>query len=207
MQQHGITRRSFIGSAAVAASVLPAAAQGGSPKRIAMITTVYKYLSHGQHMGDRFLVGYPYEGEWHNPDMSIASLYVDQRPADDLSEERAKEFGFKVYPDIAATLRCGGKKLAVDAVLIIAEHGEYPVNDKAQKLYPRYEFFEQCVKVFREDGRSVPIYTDKALSYSFTKAQKMVGWSKELGFPMLAGSSVACDLAIAGCRYPAWRRA
>ena len=38
-----------------------------------------------QHMGDRFLVGYPYEGEWHKPNMKVVSLYVDQKPEGDLS--------------------------------------------------------------------------------------------------------------------------
>ena len=27
--------------------------------RLAIVATVYRYLSHAQHMGDRFLVGYP----------------------------------------------------------------------------------------------------------------------------------------------------
>jgi hypothetical protein len=95
-----------------------------------------------------------------------------------------------VYQNIADALRCGGPKLAVDAVLIIGEHGEYPLNDKGQKLYPRYEFFEQCVNVFEQDGRSVPVYNDKHLSYSFEKAKRMVDASHRLGFPMLAGSSL-----------------
>ena len=67
-------------------------------KRIAVVTTIYKYLSHAQHMADRFLVGYPHEGRWHKPDMQIVSLYVDQKPAGDQSQARATEFGFKVYP-------------------------------------------------------------------------------------------------------------
>ncbi len=184
--EHKWSRRAFLGTAAA----LPALAQGRPPKRIAIITTVYRYLSHGQHMGDRFLIGYPYGGEWHKPDMTVVSLYVDQKPEGDLSEARAKEFGFRVYPTIAETLRCGTKKLAVDAVLIIAEHGEYPLNEKRQVLYPRYEFFEQCVEVFEKDGRAVPVYNDKHLSYSFEKARKMVSASKRLGFPMLAGSSL-----------------
>ena len=75
-------------------------------------------------MGDRFLVGYPYAGAWHKPDMKVVSLYVDQKPEGDLTGERAREFDFQVYPTIAEALRCGGKKLAVDAVLIIA--GNYP---------------------------------------------------------------------------------
>lgn len=159
-------------------------------KRIAVITTIYRYLSHAQHEADRFLVGYPINGKWHRPDMKIVSLYVDQKPDGDQSEARAKEFGFKVYPTIAETLRCGGDKLAVDAVLIIGEHGNYPKNEQGQILYPRYEFFKQCVDVFEKDGRTVPVYNDKHLSYSFEKAKWMVDASKRLKFPMLAGSSL-----------------
>ena len=56
-------------------------------------------------------------------------------------------------------------------VLIIGEHGDYPRNEKGQILYPRYEFFKQCVDVFEKDGRAVPVYNDKHLSYSFEKAK------------------------------------
>jgi len=159
-------------------------------KQIAVITTVYRYLSHAQHMADRFLVGYPHNGEWHRPDMKVVSLYVDQKPPDDLSAQRGQEFGFRVYPTIAEALRCGGDRLAVDAVLIIGEHGDYPRNEKGQILYPRYDFFKQCVEVFEKDGRAVPVYNDKHLSYSFEKAKWMVEASKRLKFPMLAGSSL-----------------
>jgi hypothetical protein len=160
------------------------------PTRIAVVTTVYRYLTHAQHEADRFLVGYPHNGKWHRPDAKIVSLYVDQKPDGDLSGARAKEFGFKVYPTIAEALRCGGDKLAVDAVLIIGEHGDYPRNEKGQVLYPRYEFFKQCVDVFEKDGRAVPVFNDKHLSYSFEKAKWMVDASKRLKFPMLAGSSL-----------------
>lgn len=159
-------------------------------KRIAIVTTVYRYLSHAQHMGDRFLVGYPRDGRWHRPDMKVVSLYVDQKPEGDQSEARAREFGFQVYPTIAETLRCGGDRIAVDAVLIIGEHGDYPRNELGQVLYPRYEFFKQCVEVFEKDGRAVPVYNDKHLSYSFEKATWMVDQSRRLKFPMLAGSSL-----------------
>lgn len=160
------------------------------PTRVAFITTIYRYLSHAQHMGDRFLIGYPLNGKWHKPDVKIVSLYVDQKPKGDQSQERASEFGFQVYPTIAETLRCGTDKIAVDAVLLIGEHGEYPKNDLGQVLYPRHEFFKQCVDVFEKDGRAVPVYNDKHLSYSFEKAKWMVDQSKRLKFPMLAGSSL-----------------
>ena len=193
----GVSRRAFLGTAAA----LPAFAQQ-RPKRLAIITTIYRYLSHGQHMGDRFLVGYPHNGEWHQPDIKVVSLYVDQKPQGNLNASRAEEFGFRVYPTIAETLRCGGNKLAVDAVLIIAEHGDYPVNAIGQKLYPRYEFFRDCVQVFEQDGRAVPIYNDKALSYSFEKAQAMVNDSKRLRFPMLGGSSLPVTWRLPDVELP-----
>ena len=159
-------------------------------KRIAVITTIYRYLTHAQHFADRFLVGYPREGRWHRPNMEVVSLYVDQKPEGDQSENRAREFGFSVYPTIADALRCGTGKLAVDAVLLIGEHGTYPINELSQVLYPRYEFFKECVNVFEEDGRAVPIFNDKHLSYSFNKAKEMVDDAHRLGFELLAGSSL-----------------
>jgi hypothetical protein len=171
-------------------------------RRIAVVTTIYRYLSHAQHIGDRFLVGYPREGQWHRPDMKVVSLYVDQKPEGDQSAERAREFGFTVYPTIAEALRCGGEKLAVDAVLIIGEHGNYPRNEKGQILYPRYEFFKQCVEVFEKDSRAVPVYNDKHLSYSFEKAQWMVASSRRLKFPMLAGSSLPVTWRLPDIELP-----
>jgi hypothetical protein len=181
-----ITRRGFLQAAAATG-----AARAQAPaKRIAVIATVYRYLSHAQHIADRFLAGYPYAGEWHKPNTRIVSLYVDQKPPNDLSASRASEFGFRVYPSIAEALCCGGSKLAADAVLIIAEHGDYPKNDKGQILYPRYEFFREVVKVFEAEGRSVPVYNDKHLSYSFEKARAMRDAARRLRFPFLAGSSL-----------------
>jgi len=171
-------------------------------KRIAVITTVYRYLSHAQHITDRFLVGYPHNGEWRRPDMKVASLYVDQKPPGDQSAERAQEFGFEIYPTIPEALRCGSDRLAVDAVLSIGEHGDYPQNEKGQILYPRYEFFKQCVEVFEKDGRAVPVYNDKHLSYSFEKAKWMIEASRRLKFPMLAGSSLPVTWRLPDLELP-----
>jgi hypothetical protein len=172
------------------------------PKRIAVITTVYRYLTHAQHEVDRILVGYPHNGQWRRPDMKVVSLYVDQKPEGDLSAARAQEFGFQVYPSIAEALRCGGGKLAVDAVMIVGEHGDYPRNEKGQVLYPRYEWFKQCVEVFEKDGRAVPVFNDKNLSYSFAKARWMVETSKRLGFPLLAGSSLPVTWRLPDIELP-----
>ena len=192
-----ITRRTFLASAAV----LPALAQA-PPKKIAIISTIFRLQSHAQHIGDRFIVGYPFAGQWHKPNTQVISLYVDQKPAGDLSEARAKEFGFKVYSTVAEAVCCGGPKLAVDAVLIIGEHGEYPRNEKGQILYPRFEFFQQVAKVFESSGRSVPVYNDKHLSYSFEKAKTMRDTARRLKFPMLAGSSLPVTWRLPDLELP-----
>src|SRR5205085_3918407 len=85
---------------------------------------------------------------------------------------------------------CGGERLAVDAVLIIGEHGRYPRNEMGQMQYPRYEFFQQVADVFRKDGRTTPVFNDKHLSWNWDWARKMVETSRALGFPFLAGSSL-----------------
>lgn len=169
----------------------PSRADGGERrKRMAVVTTLWNYRSHAWHMAERFLHGYPREGRWHRPPIDVVSAYVDQRPAGDLSAGRAAEFKFQVYPTVAEALRCGGKKLDVDAVLLIGEHGEYPVNEIGQKQYPRYELFRQIVDVFRADGRTTPVFNDKHLSWNFAWAKEMVETSRELKFPFLAGSSL-----------------
>src|SRR4051794_18216935 len=121
-----IRRRDFlaaVGAGAALATVRQAEADDARPRKIAIITTVWTYQSHAQHMGGRFLVGYPRGGRWHRPPLKVVSLCVDQKPEGDLSARRAAEHGFTIYPTIAEALRCGGDKLAVDGVVIIGEHG------------------------------------------------------------------------------------
>lgn len=189
-------RRSFLAAAGASllAPALPAAvfaqASPTGPKRLAVVTTLWNYKSHAWHMAERFLHGYPRGGKWHQPPLQVVSAYVDQRPEGDLSGKRADEFGFTIYKSAADALRCGGEKLAVDAVLLIGEHGNYPVNEIGQKLYPRYELFTQIAKVFKEDGKTAPVFNDKHLSWNFDYAQDMVATAKELNFPLLAGSSL-----------------
>jgi hypothetical protein len=75
-------------------------------------------------------------------------------------------------------------------VLLIIEHGDYPVNDWNQVLYPRYEMFERIVQVFRKSGKTAPIFVDKHLSYDHQLAAKMVRTAREMGFGLMAGSSL-----------------
>lgn len=201
-----VTRRNFlggVGSGLLASSLARADAPVGVPKKkLAVVTTVWKYESHAWHMAERFLVGAPRRGTWHHPGFEVVSAYVDQTPKGDLSRQRAQEFGFKIYPTIAEALRCSGDKLAVDAVLVIGEHGDYPVNAIGQKQYPRYEFFRQIVDVFRRDGRTTPVFNDKHLSWKWEWAKEMVETSHKLGFPFLAGSSLPVTWRMPSIEMP-----
>ncbi|MEE2995291.1 MAG: hypothetical protein VX603_19220 [Gemmatimonadota bacterium] len=158
---------------------------------IAAITTVYHKYSHTQHIVDRFLEGYGWAGTHHHPPMDLVSLYVDQVGEGDLSRDRAERFPqMKIYPSIAETLTLGGDTLAVDGVLLVGEHGEYPTNEKGQRQYPRYEMFQEIVKVFEASGRSVPVFNDKHLSWNWDWAREMYDTAQRLGFAFMAGSSL-----------------
>ena len=188
-----LNRREFL-VATLAASTAAWLHAGQAPParklRLAVVTTLWQPVSHAWHMAERFLVGYPLRNGWHRPNIEVVSAYVDQRTDKDLSRQRAEEFGFTLYPTIAETLRCGTDTLAVDAVLQIGEHGNYPLSDIGQKKYPRYEFFQQIVEVFRRDGRVVPLFNDKHLSWNFEWAKEMVDTAREMKIPFLAGSSL-----------------
>ncbi|MBI4658946.1 MAG: hypothetical protein HY735_08890 [Verrucomicrobia bacterium] len=201
------TRRQFLSTIAASLSTTPwtgvdAASTPPRRKRMAIITTEWRFHSHAWHMGERFLVGYPIRGRWHQPPIDVVSAYVDQKPENDLSRQRAQEFGFKIYPTIREALRCGGDKLAVDAVLIIGEHGNYPNNEFGQKMYPRYEFFKQVADVFRQDGRTTPVFNDKHLSWKWEWAREMVDVARELRFPFLAGSSLPVTWRMPSVEMP-----
>ena len=159
--------------------------------RIAAVVTEFRRYSHAQHILDRYLYGYSWNGRHHVPDIDLVAVYTDQQPDGELSRERAKDFPrMKLYPTIAEALCRGGRRLDVDGVLLIGEHGNYPTNKKGQRLYPRYEFFQQIVNVFRESNRSVPVFNDKHLSWNWDWALEMVETARELDFPLLAGSSL-----------------
>jgi hypothetical protein len=161
--------------------------------RVAALTTVYHYLSHAYHIVGRFIDGFPvHDGKpLHKPPFEIASLFIEQTPArTDLGRSKASKHGIRQSATIADALTLGTGKLAVDAVLLIAEHGEYPYNNKLQKLYPRGRFFREVLDVFKSSGRSVPVFIDKHLSYSRAEAHEMVEQARSQNVPLMAGSSL-----------------
>jgi hypothetical protein len=171
--------------------------------KLAAVCTVYRKYSHTQHIVDRFLEGYGWNGAHHHPAMDLISLYVDQHPADDLTPDRAARFpGTKVYATIAEALTSGTGRLAVDGVVLVGEHGDYKRNEKGQTLYPRYEFFQQIVDVFRKSNRSVPVFNDKHLSWSWDHAKEMYDTARSMKFAFMAGSSLPVTWRIPSVEMP-----
>ncbi len=172
------------------------------PKLAAVVTTYFKY-SHAQHIVDRFLYGYGWMGTHHRPPMDLVSLYVDQVGKGDLSRSRAEQFpSLRICPTIAEALTLGGSKLAVDGVVVVGEHGDYPRNEKGQTQYPRWEFFQQIIQVFKDSERSVPMFNDKHLSWNWDWAKQMVDTSRDMGFAYMAGSSLPVTWRIPSVEMP-----
>lgn len=172
------------------------------PKTVALVATEVRRHSHAQHFVDRFLEGYGWAGQWHHPRVQLVSLYVDQFPSGDLARERSQRFQVPLYPSVEEALTRGGKQLAVDGVIVIGEHGQYPRNEKGQTLYPRYRWFKQIVRVFESSGRSVPVFNDKHLSTAWPECVEMVSDSRRLGFPFLAGSSLPVTWRVPSIDVP-----
>ena len=162
----------------------------GPKKRIAAITTAYYKYSHADDIITKFIEGFGMVSRIHQPHCEVVSLYIEQFPKKDIGRGMAARYDIPMFDTPAAALTLGGKTLDVDGVLLIGEHGEFDINEKGQKLYPRKRLFEEIVKVFRDSGRSVPVFNDKHLSYSWSDAEWMYGQAKEIGFPLMAGSSV-----------------
>jgi hypothetical protein len=218
-------RRHFLGSAAaaLASAAAPAPIQPVSPAakpngpRIAALASVYFYLSHAYHIVGRFLDGFPVYSDdlvrstpadpHHRPPFEIVSLYIEQTAEpSDLGRTKAVRHGVRLSPTIADALTLGTGKLAVDAVLLIAEHGDYPLNARLQKLYPRGAYFRQVLEVFRSSGRSVPVFIDKHLSYSRDEAQQMVDQARALSVPLMAGSSLPVTWRLPPLEIPLGQR-
>lgn len=197
----GSTRRAFLGTtaAAIGATGLapePARAVPQDSKRmkVAALSTTYFYLSHAYHIVGRFLDGFQIHGPGgglHRPDFEVSSLFIEQvDPKTDLGRAKAQKHGVRLSPSIEDALTLGTGDLAVDAVLLIAEHGDYPLNERLQKLYPRGRFFGEVTKVLEKSGRAVPVFIDKHLSFDRREAQRMVDDAKRLNIPLMAGSSL-----------------
>src|SRR5262249_56996855 len=103
----------------------------------------------------------------------VPSRAAQRARTGDMRDDAPRQYKVRVCKSIDEALCLGGKELAVDAVLSIGEHGNYPVNKLGQTEYPRKRFFDEIVAVMRRSKRFVPLYNDKHLSYRWHWAKEM----------------------------------
>lgn len=161
----------------------------GERKQVAAIVTEYRRHSHADVIVGKILEGLHHDGKEY-PHMRLASLYVDQFPGSDMSRGLAKKFNFPIFDTIEEAVTLRQKRVAVDGVLLIGEHGKYPLNDRGQILYPRRRFLEAVTNVFARYRRAVPIFNDKHLGAIWEDANWMYERARELFVPFMAGSSL-----------------
>jgi hypothetical protein len=174
----------------VAPSAVTTADDDVKVPRIAAIVTVYRHNSHADVIVGRILEGYHLDGDGEFPRLKLASLYTDQVPNGDKSRDLARQHGFPIHDTVAEALTLGTGKLAVDGVLVVAEHGEYERSESGQRMYPKRRLHDEIAEVFEESGRSVPVFSDKHLADNWQDAKHVYDLSRRLEYPLMAGSSL-----------------
>jgi hypothetical protein len=193
----------ILGGAAWAAQATPPSASA-SPRRklkVAAINSIFRLRSHAYHIVGRMVHGFQKDGVHHQPNLQVVRMFNHQSPADDLSKGFCQTHGIELVATPAEAL--GGKKgLDVDAVALIIEHGDYPVNEFGQIEYPRFELFQQVVEVFKSSGRAVPVFIDKHLSFDHRQAAQIAATAKEMNFGLMAGSSLPVTWRVPQIELP-----
>ncbi len=159
--------------------------------RIAVLVSFWGATrSHADWIVNKLIDGYWWHGAYVPPRVEVASVYMHQHDTSLLGQKVAKAKGIPIFKSVGEAVTLGGKELAVDGVVIVAEHGDYPTDLKGHWLLPRWWIYNQVIRVFERSKRSVPVFNDKHLSYNWDDAKWMFDKSRELGFPLTGGSSI-----------------
>ena len=192
------TRREMLGMAGVlgltaltanAAAAFPQSVQ--TKPRIACLVSYWAAPnSHADWIITKLLDGYWWQGAHTESRVEVVSVYIHQPEASALGRKICKSKNIPTFKSVAEAVNLGGKELAVDGVVIVAEHGEYPKDHKGRWLLPRWWIFNQVIQVFEQSKRSVPVFNDKHLSYDWDEAKWIFDKSRELNFALSGGSSI-----------------
>ncbi|WP_435005076.1 hypothetical protein P12x_002966 [Tundrisphaera lichenicola] len=172
------------------AAVGPIRADDPPTRRVAAAVTEYRHNSHADVIVSRLLLTDTLDGKGEESPLKLAALYTDQKPENDISRLLAASQRFPIEPTIGEALTLGTGKLAVEGVLLVAEHGDYPFSSTGNHQYPKRRFWDETARVFRHSGRGVPVFIDKHLSDNWADARAIYDEARELKVPLMAGSSV-----------------
>ncbi len=174
----------------VLGSVVRADGPSRGAKTVAVLTTEYRHNSHADVIASRLVLTDRLDGTGKESPLRMVSVYTDQRPPNDISRLLAASHRFRIATNITDALTLGTGSLAVDGVLLIAEHGNYPKSPTGNTQYPKRRFWDETLSVFRKSGRVVPVFVDKHLADTWEDAKHLYDTARELGIPIMAGSSV-----------------
>ena len=160
------------------------------PPRIAGITTVYYENSHSDVIIGRLLQGHTLNGQGEFPRLKLSSLFIDQFPANDTGRKRSEQHKVPIHTSVRDALTLGGDKLAVDGVLLVAEHGNYPDSDTGSTVFPKRRLFGEIAKVCEASGKGIPVFSDKHLADNWADAKWIYDEAQRLKMPLMAGSSL-----------------
>lgn len=171
----------------------PALSRRGRPihtHKVAVIATVYHHNSHADIIASRLLQTDTLDGKGHDSPLEMVSLYVDQKHPRDISPMLAASHRFPITSTIEEALTLGTGKLAVDGVLLIPEHGDYPKSETGNTQYPKRRFWDETIKVFRASGRVVPVFMDKHVADNWEDIEHIYNEARAMNIPIMAGSSL-----------------
>lgn len=160
-------------------------------KNVAAICTTWFTSSHADVLLRRWLAPEPTDAAfgWDAHDTRLSAVHVLKPcPEDDQAAACCSRHGLARAATIREAVRGGRGIPAADGVLVIAEHGDYPLNEFGQKLYPRREMFDEVLDTLEEEGRRLPIFVDKHLSWDPEAILHMDRRRRKAGLPLLSGS-------------------
>jgi hypothetical protein len=196
------TRREMLGLTSMAGlaaltGIVPDAVAQTAPQtasrrpRIACLVSYWGLpTSHADWICNKLLDGYWWKGAHTPSQVDVVSVYINQFDTSLLGQKVCKAKNIPIFKTVGEAVTLGGKELAVDGVVIVCEHGNYPTDLKGHWLLPRWWIYQQVMRVFEQSKRSVPVFNDKHLSYNWDDAKWMYDKSRELNFPLSGGSSI-----------------
>lgn len=158
--------------------------------KVAGVTTVYHHNSHSDVLFSRMTETDSLDWTGRKPNLDLTSVYVDQFPENDIGRAHSEKYQFPLVKSVPQALTNEQGDLAVDGVLLVGEHGDYPRSDTTQIIYPKRRLFSEIVDTFRKTGKVVPVFCDKHLADNWEDAKWIYDQSKEMDFPLMAGSSI-----------------
>jgi hypothetical protein len=171
------------------ADIKPAQESKPAPK-VAALVTAYFHNSHADVIVSRLLQTMTLDDKGERPALQLVSLYVDQPEGSSVGLEIARAHHIPIFKTPYEALTLGGRLLAVDGVLLIGEHGRYPLSETGQVTFPKRRLFGDILAVCDGSHRIVPVYTDKHLADNWDDAKWIYDQAQRRRIPLMAGSTL-----------------